>query len=343
MTDVGTYVSPAMELIYEAGIPDFRGQWDVLLPSMTVVHPVAGSGDWESPYLALGGNRRGPPVLDAHADSPPPLLEAGILQDNPQGRLRVMDERGDRVHLLSAGPAIGAARWLPSNLAAGVLGAFNQYAIDYCQADPMRLKVAIQVHGLEPEWSALEIRMLAEEECVSAVSICLPVKIAPEDPRFATIWRALEETELPVLHRASFSAPGWGPRHLLAYLMHARVFERYPSVRIAFSETGVGWVPGWVPHLDRLLNRSNGDRHVIRGYVENGRILAAVSPVDEVATVEAAAAELGEPALLWESHFPLAVNTGTEATSLDDAWRRVLARNGERFLGVSAVAPAAAS
>ena len=343
MTDVGTYVSPAMELIYEAAIPDFRGQWDGLLPRMTVVHPVAGSGDWESPYLALAGNRPEPPVLAEHADAAPLQLEAGILQDNPHGRLRVMDERADAIHLLSAGPAIGAARWLPSNLAAGVLGAFNQYAIDYCQADPMRLKVAIQVHGLEPEWSALEIRMLAEQECVSAVSICLPVKIAPEDPRFATIWRALEETELPVLHRASFSAPGWGPRHLLAYLMHARIFERYPSVRIAFSEAGVGWVPGWVPHLDRLLNGSSGDRHVIRGYVERGRILAAISPVDDGPTVEAAAEELGEQALLWESHFPLAGNGGSAPATVDDAWRRVLARNGDRFIGVSAVASAATS
>ena len=341
MIDVGTYVSPAMELIYEAGIGDFRGQWDILLPEMTVMHPPPGTGDWEAPYLILRGAQPRPPALQGHEPTLREALEPGIVQDNPRGRLRAMDARGDQVHLLSAGPAIGAARWLPSNLSAGVLGAFNQYVVEYCRAEPTRLRAAIQVHGLEPEWSALEIRALAEETCVAAVSICLPVKIAPEDPRFATIWRAIDETGLPVLHRASFSAPGWTPRHLLAYLTYARIFDRYPSVKIAFSETGVGWVSGWVDHLAKVLEHDQGRSTDVRGYVDEGRVLAAVSPTDHEDAIEAAAQDLGEDALLWESHFPLALG-GTGCKAPADAWRDMLTRNGERFLNVTAAAEAIA-
>jgi predicted TIM-barrel fold metal-dependent hydrolase len=321
-----------MELIYESGVGAFRGQWDTLLPDMAVKHPTIGSGDWESPYLVLGGEDAILSSLMRRDGRGEASLEPGILQDKPRARLREMNGRGDLIHLISAGPSIGAAQHLPSNLAAGVFASFNYYAIGYCAPDPTRLKTVVQVHGLEPEWSAAEIRAMAKEECVAAVSICLPVRSTPDDARFSLIWQALEDTGLPFLHRPSFSGANWTPRHLLAYLTQAGILDRYPSLRVALMEVGLSWVAGWVEHLAGLLSASGQQGRAPRQYVEDGRILAAVGPDDTVADVEAAAREFGEGALVWESRFPIDSDPARGVVAADDRWRRVLARNGERLL-----------
>jgi predicted TIM-barrel fold metal-dependent hydrolase len=307
MVDIGTYVAPSMELIYESGVPDFRGHWDRILPWVQVVHPQPGTGDWESPYLRLAGRRTWPAALGRAEglDLDPPFagggqLASGVVQDNAAGRLAAMDEAGVDVQLINAGPSIGAARGLAPNMAAGILGAYNRYAVHYCDADPTRLKVALQLHGLEPQWAAEEIRELSREPCVAAASVTLPVKIAPESSAFAPIWEALEETGLPLVHRASFSSPVWTPRYLLTYFLHAGLLERHRGLRIAFSECGVGWAPGSIAHLEALMDAPGR----VRGYVEDGRLLAVAGPTDGADAIELAADELGEDAVLWESYFP---------------------------------------
>ncbi|MCW2953006.1 MAG: amidohydrolase [Conexibacter sp.] len=333
MVDVGTYVAPSMELIYESGVPDFRGHWDRMLPWVEVTHPRPGTGDWEAPYLRLTGRRTWPAALGRAGGEQldPPLsnsghVASGVVQDNARGRLAAMDAAGVERHLINAAPSVGAARGLASNMAAGVFGAYNRYAIHYCDADPVRLKVALQLHGLEPQWAAEEIRELSQEACVAAVSIALPVKIAPESSAFAPIWQALEETGLPLLHRASFSSPVWTPRYLLTYFMFAQVFERYPGLRIGFAESGVAWAPGAIEHLDRLIDAPGR----VREYVDAGRIFAAVGPTDDAASVERAADELGPDALLWESYFPFVPLGCAEAPALRRAPE--LERHGDRFL-----------
>lgn len=335
MVDVGTYVAPSMELIYESGVPDFRGHWDRILPWVEVTHPRPGTGDWEAPYLRLTGRRTWPAALGRAGGSEldPPLsnggqLATGVVQDNAAGRLRAMDEAGVDVQLINPAPSICAARGLAPNMAAGVLGAYNRYAVHYCDADPARLKVALALHGLEPQWAAEEIRELALEPCVAAVSIALPVKIAPESSAFAPIWQALEDTGLPLLHRASFSSPVWTPRYLLTYFLFAGVFERYPSLRIGFAESGVAWAEGVIAHLEQLTESPGR----VREHVEHGRIFAAVGPTDGAELTERAAVELGPDALLWESYFPF-VPEGCEPTpALRRPPQPMLEHNGARFL-----------
>jgi predicted TIM-barrel fold metal-dependent hydrolase len=296
-----------MELIYESGVPDFRGHWERVLPLVEVTRPRPGTGDWDAPYLRLKGRRTWPRALGSPRDVllDPPLANGGLLapgtvQDNPAGRLHAMDAAGVDAHLISPGPSVGAARGLASNMAAGVFGAYNRYAIQYSDADPARLKVVLQLHGLEPQWAGEEIRELAAEPSVVAVSIALPVKLAPESSAFAPIWQALEETGLPLLHRASFSSPVWTPPYLLTYFMYAGILERYPRLRIAFAESGVAWVPGTIEHLEQVTRAPGRARE----YVESGRIFCAVGPTDDRIAVERAAGELGERSLLWESYFP---------------------------------------
>lgn len=333
VVDVGTYAAPAMELIYESGVPDFRAHWDRVLPEIEVAYPRRGTGDWELPYLVLKGERPWPDALRHNGEEPVVAdhsLEPGVMQDNASGRLRAMDRLGVDVHLINPAPQIGAVRRMESAFAAGVLGAYNRYAISYCDTDPSRLKVALQLHGLEPEWSAGEIRELASEPCVAAVSIYLPVKSGPESARFAAVWQALEDAQLPLLHRASFSSPVWTPRQVLSYFTYTQILDRYEGLRIGFSETGLDWVPGLVAHMNEAIEAP----HRVSEYVEQGRIFAVADPTDDDAAIERAAAEFGRDALLSESYFPY-----RPAEADGSVGRADLARNGGRFLRLQIARP----
>jgi predicted TIM-barrel fold metal-dependent hydrolase len=325
--DMNAYVAPGIELIYERAPGEFRGQWENLQQYLTVARPQAPLGDRATSHLALTVEGRRPKV--AIWDDPARLtwagsarpIEPGVLHDNAAGRLRAMDERGVDVQLLSPGSTIIATRWLPSNLAAGVLGAYNQYVLAYCSEDARRLKAVVQLHGGEPEWSAAELRELASHEAVAAATLWLPAKVAPDDRRFVPIWRVLEETGVPLLHRPTVCTPVWDPRRMVAFLAYTGILDRFPSIRIAFGETGLDWVGDWLDHVDQTAPGAHVRRHAAAG-----RIFATVGADDDAGTIARAAAQLGDHALLWQSHFPYREVDAPPADQID------YARNALAFL-----------
>lgn len=334
--DMGAYVAPGIELIYERAPGEFRGQWQTLQQYLTVAHPQSALGDRSTPHLALTHDGRRPqcPVWDDAAattwNGASHPIEPGVLHDNARGRLQAMDERGIDVQVLSPGSTIVATRWLASNLAAGVLGAFNQYALAYCGEDPRRLKAVVQLHGGEPEWSAAELRELAGRDAVAAATLWLPAKVAPDDRRFLPIWHVLEETGVPLLHRPSVCTPVWDPRRMIAFLAYTGILERFPSIRIAFGETSLAWVPSWLDHVEQVAGSD------VRHAVAAGRIFATVGLGDDADMIARAASELGEEALLWQSHFPYR-RADAPAAAID------YARNALAFLESSAARSASAS
>jgi len=332
--DMDAYVAPGIELIYERAPGELRGQWENLQRYLTVAHPQAGLGDRATSHLALTveGRRPRSAVWDdpaAWTDASGPL-EAGVLHDNAAGRLRAMDALGIGVQLLSPGSTLAATRWLPSNLGAGVLGAYNAYALAYCAEDPGRLKTVVQLHGGEPEWSAAELRELAGRDAVAAATLWLPAKVAPDDRRFLPIWHVLEETGVPLLHRPSVCTPVWDPRRMIAFLAYTGILERFPSIRIAFGETSLAWVPSWLDHVEQVAGSD------VRHAVAAGRIFATVGLGDDADMIARAASELGEEALLWQSHFPYR-RADAPAAAID------YARNALAFLESSAARSASAS
>jgi hypothetical protein len=329
ITDLGGWVAPAMELIYENGTPEFRGQWPHLETLLVLAEPLRGHGDWSAPYLRLPEGVRGTRGHDAwiaaaQNGAAPSDLAEGILHQNAAGRLEAMDRAGVARQLISPGPSIDAVIDFPSNIAAGVLGAYNQYILGYCETAPRRLKAVLQVHGGEPHWSAREIRDLAADPSVAAVSICLPVRLAPDERNFRPIWHALEETGLPVLQREAFSAGIWSPSRLVNYLRLTGVLQRHPTVRLGFLGGGARW-------LQTAIRRLEGDQGL-----DARRIFAAVGAAEARARA-GDAGDIARDCLLWESTFPLAESLEgslAELGSLSHTYQRlVLEANPARFLG----------
>jgi predicted TIM-barrel fold metal-dependent hydrolase len=309
--DVGAQVLPAFELIYEEGSPEFRSVWPEIERQLVLARPMLHVGDWTTCYLRLpagpsaGGIR--PEYLEARSPiSGEEPLEPGILHDNAAGRLRAMDALGVTAHLLTPGPSVDACLTLPSTLSIGVLGAYNRYLLDYCDADPGRLKASIHVHGAEPAWSATELRELSSHPAVVAATIMLPSKISLDHPNFAPLWDAIAATGVPLLQRRTAAAAVWSAPRLITFLLLTGVARRYPNLRIAFDGGSAAWLLDWI----ELLRRPSA-RHVVEAeralaLFTDGRAFLAVGACDTPATIAAVRSLVGDGPLLWRSGFPFA-------------------------------------
>jgi hypothetical protein len=323
VVDVGGWVAPAMELVYEQGTPAFRGQWPKVESMLELARPRPCQGDWPHPSLALPEHASRQRRDDAWALADPVTSPAavGVLHDNASGRVAALDGACVALQLIHPGPSIDACLRLPSNLAAGVFAAYNRYVIEYCRDHPRRLGAVLQLHGSEPSWSAHEVADLAPEPSVRAASVCLPARIAPDDRNFDSLWQALARSGLPLWHRPSMCARVWSPGRLLAYLRDAGVLDRYPQLRVAFTATSP-------PPAAAPSTSTNGSAH--RPGVLVARVFAAASAEQ----LESAAERSVAP--LWASDFPLRGPLRSELQrvrrALGPRSREVLTAAPERFL-----------
>ena len=186
---------------------------------------------------------------------------AGVGHDNSAGRLEDMDREGIDVHLLIPGTWPQSATVLPPDIAVGLYEAYARYMWDFCSPDPSRLKSALIVTAADPEWSAKHIKNNAAQPSLSSVMVTLPQGTPIDDPDLEPIWAAMADADLPILHHSFFYEPPyfpgyrdvwdnivvarsaahpWGAQLIVAYLLLSGVFDRYPNLRIGFSETGRG-------------------------------------------------------------------------------------------------------
>ncbi len=301
--DVCGYVLPAAELLYERGLGALRGHWPEFEQRLALTAPTPGIGDWNSSYTrfvaardiakATLGTLPTPAALPRE-QHPHDDLEHRILHDNRLGRLRALDRLGIDVQLLHPGPGIDVVMELDKAEAALLFNAYNSYVTTFCEADPQRLKAVLQLNAVETEWSAQELLGFAGHPSIAGVTLHLPEGVALGDIDLAPVWEALARTGLPLIHRPTLFAIE--PPQLVEHLLRAGVFDRWPTLRIAF----VGWPPdmlaGWAGALwpqQPQLATSLADR--ISFAVETLRV------EDQGGSM---AREVPIETLLWASHFP---------------------------------------
>jgi predicted TIM-barrel fold metal-dependent hydrolase len=154
---------------------------------------------------------------------------------------------------------------------AAACAAYNEWIAAYCATDPDRLAGMGVVPQRDPRLAAGEVR--------HAASLGLPgVIVRPnhvagvylDDAAFDPLYDALEETGLvlgvhealgvraPTIGRDRFE--GFAARHMCSHpleqmsaavaLLLGGVLERHDTLRVAFLESGTGWLPYWLARLD---------------------------------------------------------------------------------------------
>ncbi len=169
-----------------------------------------------------------------------------------------------------------------SELGLAALRAWNDWHIDeWAGPHPDRV-IPLQIAWVnDPEIAAADIRTNAARgfKAVSFPENPVDLGLAPMiDRRWDPLLRACEETETVVcLHNGSSSwtaarSPG-APLELYTSLfpvnalvtaadwLWAQVPTRFPNIKIAFSEGGIGWVPMLIDRIDYVLDHSAVGSH----------------------------------------------------------------------------------
>ena len=175
-----------------------------------------------------------------------------------------MDREGRDVDLIIPGTFSTAITALDDSLALELYASYHRYIVDYCSADPSRLKATILAPAVDPQFAASEIKRLASEQCVAAVTVVLPEGMPVDDPDLHPIWSAMGDADLPLLHHSFFYEPPyfpgyrdiwghvalaraaahpWGAQRLLGYIIMSGLLDQFPNLRVGFAECSGGWLP----------------------------------------------------------------------------------------------------
>jgi uncharacterized protein len=191
---------------------------------------------------------------------------------DPHIRVKDMDREGIDIAVLYATVASSFCALSSVNFEVAMLRAYHRWLGDYCAAYPARLKGMAVVPMRDPERAAAMIRELAREPW--AVGIYLSAHVGDrllDHPGFHPIWQALQDADLPACFHGGTARPpyalGTFEMSNNLFLMHAAgnpfetmrgigaligggVLERFPRLKVAFLESGVGWLPFWMERLD---------------------------------------------------------------------------------------------
>jgi predicted TIM-barrel fold metal-dependent hydrolase len=181
--------------------------------------------------------------------------------------VRAMDQQGvDLAYLYpSLGLGVIAIDGQDAGLAYAINRAYNNWLVDFCSYAPERLRPVAMISMHRPEGATEELLRVVNELRISAITI----RPNPANGRtishmdFEPFWKACEENNVAVgIHEGCHTRlPAAGAdrftthvgmhgcchpmEQMMAFvsLFEGGVFQRHPGLRVAFLESGCGWVP----------------------------------------------------------------------------------------------------
>ncbi len=159
----------------------------------------------------------------------------------------------------------------PARLAG--IRAHNRWLADFCAEMPHRRAGQAQIFLNDVDDAVREIRWAKEH---GLRGVLLP-GVAPDTPwidplfvdRYDPIWAVCQELDMPISHHGGGTGVPKMPRHRAAVLMYVMeagfwgnralwhltlggVFERFPGIKVVFTEQGTSWVPPVLDQMDRM-------------------------------------------------------------------------------------------
>jgi predicted TIM-barrel fold metal-dependent hydrolase len=209
------------------------------------------------------------------------MAETGLYDDgkkdirrvsDPHLRIKDMDRDGVDAEVIYG--ILGAASRLNDHEASNeMLRIYNNWLKDFCSHYPDReIGLACLPYG-DIDAAVKETYRVAKMGLRGLELSCSWDMEPMWDPIWEPLWKAVNDVQLP-LHFHTFPAtpPGVREKHprdiqrramftgvsafqmnlinILAALMASNVFERYPRIKIAFGESGIGWLPYALDRMD---------------------------------------------------------------------------------------------
>ena len=278
---------------------------------------------------------------------------------DPKRRIPDMDIEGiDVAVLFGASTGLGASGLRDKRLAAAMARGYNEWLADYCSADPDRLKGVAAVALQDVDVGVAELRRSVKEH--GFVGACVPVNImgrAQDDPDYDPLYAAAQELDVPIcIHNTTaIPGPGWDrftsfvrqkaildPFEMMIASMTmilGGVFDRFPGLRVAYLESGAGWVPYWMDRLEDYYEEFKEIRlkQDPPDYFRSEQCFVSCE-VDET-TLGYVADAIGDDRIIYASDylhhdckFPRSVTAITERPELSEETKaKILGENAQRL------------
>ncbi len=254
----------------------------------------------------------------------------GKLGANPEGpkdQLAAMDQDGIDVMVLYPTAGLHVASLHEADFATALTRAYNDWLCHFCKTNPTRLKFVALLAPQDPRAAAEELQRAVKER--GALGGVLPTYM-PQSPdfgdlRYDPIYTAAERLGVGLGFHTGTSADSLGGLRFRKFLsahtidhpaeqmmaliatVIGGVFERFPSLSIAYLESGIGWVPYMMDRLDEEVEKRGADeapylKMLPSEYVTSGRIFFGVECGEK--TIPDGVRWGLEKTLLYSSDYP---------------------------------------
>ncbi|MBP0016341.1 MAG: amidohydrolase [Cyanobacteria bacterium SBLK] len=248
---------------------------------------------------------------------------------NPESQIQAMYQMG--VDLAFIYPThllwLVGVDTMPSPQVGAYVRAYNNWLRDFCSYNPQMLRGVGVVNQHDPEEMLTELERIAEWGWKAVYLRPNPIKDRIlSDPAYEPFWRQCEEFGMAIaLHETTHSKVPTAGRDrfhsrfalhacshpmeqmmALLALIEGGVLENHPQLRIAFLESGCGWLPYWLWRLDREYEDLLWEvkDKVKRKPSEYFRRQCFISVEPSEAYIPKLLEELGEDNLLFGSDYP---------------------------------------
>jgi uncharacterized protein len=326
--------------------PDEHGLTNWIIDDLRFPSPAyEGKGRWVSNDVPIGANPKG--------------------MTDPLARLPDMDtEDIDIAVLYGTSIAFHCNSTDDWRYSLAIEQAWNDWAAEYCSADPARLKFAALVPVGEPGAAAEEAERAVRERGATGITVLPNYRgRALDSSYFDPLYAACERLGVPLCVHGITGSRHWvqtigahenwlithalafpmGLIHGLASVVCGGVLERYPSLRVAFLEGGCGWLPFFMDrldeHVEKLPSLAPALTKLPSEYIKGGRLFVSCEPEEDLAyPIE----RLGEDVLMyasdyahWDCEFPNSVRKIGEREELTDTQKaKILRENALRCYGL---------
>lgn len=239
-------------------------------------------------------------------------------------RLADMESEGIDISVLYPTLGLNHVAIPETGWAVDLARAYNEYLSEICAGSNGTLAY-VAVLPIQDMKAALEELHRAVTK-LNAAGAMLPCNGPPADLGSTEFWPLYEEAErLGVglgVHGNSFAATGierfqsFIKVHTVAFpvdimialtgIVLGGVPERFPRLKLAFLEAGVGWVPYWLERMDEEWERRRAEAPLVKRrpseYCTGGNIFFSCEAEEK--GLASAIETLGEDVVLWASDYP---------------------------------------
>jgi predicted TIM-barrel fold metal-dependent hydrolase len=262
------------------------------------------------------------------------MAETGLYEDGKNGirrltipELRIKDQDRDGVQAEVLYGILGASQRLnDADAATEIMRIYNEWLADFCAYQQERFAGLACIPNHDIDAAVTEVYRVAERGVVRGLEVSNTLDMKPLfDPSWTPLWEAINEVKLPVhFHTIGGKPPDFDAMpplqmrqsfavfitgfqlqmsRILMELIYGGILEAYPNINVVIGESGIGWIPYILEHMDLEWEDQFRDLTLTMKPSEYWRRQCKATYQSDKVGIKLLD-ELGEDNIMWGSDFP---------------------------------------